>query len=107
MNTATIVLEVFPAEVEGPDGIRFRQARVLVRDDGYVYVFTADRTAPRLAHAFMGDGFDHETVSRLRPRQWTVTSNVGEEWTVTTGGGCGCGNPLKHLAGQTLLNLVP
>lgn len=107
MDTATIVLEVFPAEVSGPDGARFRQARVLIRDDGYVYVFTADGHQPRLAHGFMSDGFDHETVSRLRPRTWAVTSNVGEEWTITTGGGCGCGNPLKRIGGQALLNLVP
>lgn len=86
-----------PAMVRIGDGARVQPCRVIVDDDGRAVVLgEANGRAEVLARARV-------EVERERGRAWSLTTADGEVWAVTSGGGCGCGSPLKRLDAGSVL----
>lgn len=74
---------------------RWRQARVVVGNDGTAVAFapTAGTGYEVVARAA---GVEVERI-RGAGRRWDVRLPSGEIWEVTPGGGCACGSALKRI----------
>lgn len=100
-TTPLVVYEAFPAVVRTPDGTELRDAKVAVTADAdrrpadlYVWVARGGLAVREVCSPVL------VAESRFPPRYaprapWKVATGMGV-YSVTPGGGCGCGHPLRR-----------
>lgn len=100
MTVTQQATKVFPAQVRGPIGAVDGVAVVIVGDRLRVFGRGPNGRPRQVAAAVLDSPEPNPHLGRGR---FTVIDEDGAEWTVTAGGGCGCGNPLKQYSAEGLL----
>lgn len=91
-----LALNVFPGIAHSPE--RSYDPCRAISDGSTLWIFVAEGNEVVLA-----ESFTVTNIESLDAMRYNVTDEDGNVWLIESGGGCGCGSPLKRANWQSLL----
>lgn len=89
------MFDFFPAAVKA-NGERYAQARLAIDGEMRGVVLVAGTRSEGIQTVAQAQIVSVERDPDRGRRSWLITTTDGDVWQCQTGGGCGCGNPLRR-----------